>query len=516
VTGLLVRTWLRRDLVLVGVWVALVQLVVVASAASVESVYPTRADQVAAARELNDDPATVALYGPVLDVHSLGELAMTKVTVLYAVVAALMFVVVVRRHTRGEEESGGAELLGGTAVSRDTLLAAALAEGAVLAAGSAALAAVLCAVGGLPVAGSAAFGLMWLGVGLVGTALGAVAAQLSASGRTCLGTGVVALGALYALRMVGDVGPGWVAWLSPFGWNTRFSAWSEPRWWLLGLYAATSVALAGLALSLSRRRDLGSGLLAARAGRATGPAWLGSPTGLVWRTHRAAMAGWSLAAVLVGVLAGALAPSVQDLLDNPTGRQLLESLGGAGSVEDSMLAAVLGVAGLLATCCGIVVVGHASADERAGRAEELLATATSRTSLQWSSLLLALAATAWMLLLTGLATGLTLGRDLDRMVLAGLAQVPAAWVVLAATALLQAVRSSWAVAGWGVLAVTFVLREVADLLSLPAWLADLSPYSHVPAMPAASWSTGAFLALCGVAAVGLVAASVRLRSRDIG
>ena len=61
--------------------------------------------------------------------HSLGELAMTKVTVLYAVILALMFVVVVRRHTRTEEESGHAELLAGTAIGRDALLAGAVVEG---------------------------------------------------------------------------------------------------------------------------------------------------------------------------------------------------------------------------------------------------------------------------------------------------------------------------------------------------------------------------------------------------
>ena len=84
----------------------------------------------AAARAINASAAIVALYGPILDVRSLGELAMTKLTVLYAVVVALLVLVLVRRHTRVDEESGHAELLGGTAVGRDALLAAALLEGA--------------------------------------------------------------------------------------------------------------------------------------------------------------------------------------------------------------------------------------------------------------------------------------------------------------------------------------------------------------------------------------------------
>ena len=67
----------------------------------------------AAAEAINASPAIVALYGPILDVHSLGELAMTKMTVIYAVFVAIMFLVLVRRHTRVEEENGQTELVGG-------------------------------------------------------------------------------------------------------------------------------------------------------------------------------------------------------------------------------------------------------------------------------------------------------------------------------------------------------------------------------------------------------------------
>ena len=119
----LVRVALRRDRVIASVWVLLLVVVVYASAAATESLYPTVADRVTAAEAINNSAAIVALYGPILDVTSLGELAMTKLTVLYAVFVALLFLVLVRRHTRTEEESGRAELLGGTAVGRDAQLA---------------------------------------------------------------------------------------------------------------------------------------------------------------------------------------------------------------------------------------------------------------------------------------------------------------------------------------------------------------------------------------------------------
>ena len=146
----LVRVALRRDRVIASVWVLLLVVVVYASAAATESLYPTVADRVTAAEAINNSAAIVALYGPILDVTSLGELAMTKLTVLYAVFVALLFLVLVRRHTRTEEESGRAELLGGTAVGRDAQLAAAVLESALVALVLGVLAAAASVAGGLP------------------------------------------------------------------------------------------------------------------------------------------------------------------------------------------------------------------------------------------------------------------------------------------------------------------------------------------------------------------------------
>ncbi len=112
-TALLLRLAARRDRVMVPVWLGVLVLVCYASAASTTSLYTTEADRVSAAEAINASPGIVALYGPILDVHSTGELAMTKMTVTYAVFVAIMMLFVVRRHTRTDEENGQAELLGG-------------------------------------------------------------------------------------------------------------------------------------------------------------------------------------------------------------------------------------------------------------------------------------------------------------------------------------------------------------------------------------------------------------------
>jgi ABC-2 type transport system permease protein len=246
--GALTRFALRRSRILVGAWALVLAAVCYASAAATGGLYATAADQVSAAESINASSALVALYGPILDVHSLGELAMTKTTVTYAVLVMALPIALVRRHTRVEEESGRAELLGGLAVDPRAPLVSALVLGAVVSALVAVLATLGDIAGGLPVAGSLWFGGSWLGIGLVGTGLGAVCAQLSPNARTCGGvaSGVVAV--LYALRALGDTTSArWLSWLSPFGWSTQLRAWSGPRAWVLLLDLGLALLLSGAA-----------------------------------------------------------------------------------------------------------------------------------------------------------------------------------------------------------------------------------------------------------------------------
>ena len=510
------RHALRRDRVLVTVWTTLLVVVVYASAAATGSLYPTDADRVEAVRAINNSAAVVALYGPILDEHSLGELAMTKMTVLYAVILALMFLVVVRRHTRTEEESGHAEMLGGTAIGRDALLAGAVLEGVALSVGVGALAALASVVGGLPLAGSVGFGASWAGVGLVAVGVTALACQLSASSRTCGGFAAAAIAVLYLMRAVGDVKVERLSWLTPFGWSTRLRAWSDPRWWVLALYVVLAAATCAGAQLLRSRRDLGSGVFPARPGPAHGSPRLADALALGWRVHRPALTAWTLGVAAWGLILGGIAPGVGDLLDTDAGRTMIESIGGVGALEDALLAAVLSIGAVVITCFGLTVLARGSTDEHDGRTEQVLATASSRGSALVATLLLGFGGVAWLLAVTGLTTGLGLGRDVAGLLGAAVAQVPAVWVVLAIGTLLFAVRSRWAVAGWGVLTLFLVLGQLGDLLHLPGWVIGLSPYSRVPAMPVEPFSAGPEAVLVALSAVLLAAAWWRYRSRDIG
>jgi ABC-2 type transport system permease protein len=162
------------------------------------------------------------------------------------------------------------------------------------------------------------------------------------------------------------------------------------------------------------------------------------------------------------------------------------------------------------------VVVRASADEHEGRTEQVLATATSRSRALVATLVVALGGVGWLLLATGLATGVGLGRDIGRLMVAGLAQWPAVALVVSLGALLYGVRGGWSVAAWLLIGVFFLLSELGVLLDLPGWVTGLSPYAHTSAMPVEPFRAAPALVLTGLTAACLLAAWWRFRRRDIG
>ncbi|UDY25130.1 ABC transporter permease [Nocardioides sp. Kera G14] len=515
-TALLLRQNLRRDRIIAPVWIAVMVVMTYASAASTTTLFKTTADRLRLATSINEQPALRALYGPILDPGSVGELAMSKMTELYALFAAVLFVILVRRHTRVEEESGRSELIGATVVGRDAPMAAVLVECAGLAAvlglavGGSAIA------GGLPVSGSVWFGLTWAGTALVGTAVAAVAVQLSASARTCGGFIAGMLGGIFLLRALGDGGRWtWLSWLSPLGWNTQLRAWSDPRGWAVLLYPAITAVLLVLARELRAHRDLGGGLIAARPGRVVGPAWVRSPIALILRLQRTSLILWTVAIAFMGVAFGAMAPGLDDMVESVgSGQELIDRLGGV------MIAAVLSIGAMIITCFAVTVINHSSADETDGRLEMVLSTGASRRGWYAGTVVVAFAGAGWLVFVLGLGLwlgyGLAGGNDPYAALGASLAWIPAVTLVAAFGLLAWSFRPSWSIVGWFALVLFLLLTVVGELLELPEWVIDLSPYSAVPQYPAEAWRWMPLIVLAVLATLATVGAWFRFRERDIG
>jgi ABC-2 type transport system permease protein len=230
--------------------------------------------------------------------------------------------------------------------------------------------------------------------------------------------------------------------------------------------------------------------------------------------HGATLVVWSGAVATLGLLFGFIAPGLDDLLDTGSAQELIDRLGG------QLLAAVLSMVAILVTCYAVSVVSHAGRDEVDGRAEEVLSTGTSRGRWLGASLLVALVGSSWLLLVTGLTLWIGYatagGPPAGDLVAAALAWSPAVWTVTGLAAVLLALRASWAVLGWAWPVLFLTLTVIGELLRFPGWLTGLSPYTHVPQMPAEPWRWGPEVALTVFAAAVMAAAWLRFGDRDIG
>jgi ABC-2 type transport system permease protein len=517
--------WLaiRRDRVLLPVWIGSLALMSAFTVRATIDLYNTALALRSAARGINDSPALVALYGPIPDETSLGAIAVFKLILTGGLFVGFLTALIVRRHTRVDEESGRAELLGGTVIGSRAILVAALAEATLAAVLVGVTVAVANDVAGLDSTGSWVFGAGWMGLGLVSAAIAAVGAQLSASARTGAGIVAASLGAAFLMRSLGDVAAPWLTWLSPIGWVSKAEPYAANRWWVVLL----PVLLAGtgffLALVLRDRRDLGSGVFPARPGLADGREWLGSVTALWWRLGRIPLVVWTGGLVLFGALLGGVAPQVGDMLMSERAREMFERLGGVGTLQDMFLSAEASIMAIVVTAYAITVVTRAAAEETDGRAELVLPTRTTRAQVFAATAGLAGAGATLLMLAFGLSASVSFGlqeggvaESLGRVLPAAVVQLPAIWLVLALALAVWAGRARLSYLAWVILVVALVLGQLGELLGLPTWMVDLSPYSHVPRLPVEEMSWPPVLALTGLAGLVAAAAWWRYRARDIG
>lgn len=522
----LLRLALRRDRVLLPAWLALFVLMAGVSAEAVSGLYPTVADRVSAARGINASTSLVAMFGPIYDLSSAGALAMFKMGTMGAVMLAILTVVIVVRHTRAEEETQRLEMLGATVVGR----AAPLAATGLLVVGMNVVLGVLTALTliayNLEVAGAWSFGMAWAACGIAFGAVAAVTAQLGRTARAATAMGSMVVAVAYLLRAVGDATSGVetsvLSWLSPVGWSQQVRAFAGNRWSVLVVPLGFAALVGAAGYAINRRRDMGAGLIADRAGPAEARPQLSRPWGLAWRLHRGLLAGWLVGFVVMGAVLGGLASNIGGLLDSPQAMQLITQLGGVKGIADAFLAAELSIAGVVAAAFAVQATGRLRVEETAGRAEPLLSGALPRS--RWASghLAVALLGSAALLLALGVAVGAAHAwqtgdaGQVGRLVAAAAAQIPAAWVLVGVVMALVGLLPRATAGGWAALVGFLLLGELGPVLRLPQVVMDLSPFAHVPRLPGGPFSVVP-LAWLLLVAVGLVAVGLfGLSRRDVG
>jgi ABC-2 type transport system permease protein len=522
-TGPLLQLALRRDRVMIPIWLYALVASVVGTAWSYRSLYPTVADRRRFAKSAESNGATRGLYGHVYGPDSVGGLTAWRLVALGGVLLAVFIVLVVIRHSRAEEQSGRIELLSATVVGRAAPLAAAVGAGLIAAFAVSVLVAAGLIVMGLPVAGSLAFGAAWLGLGVVFAGVGSVAAQLTSSARTARGSAIAVLGACFAVRVIADDSVGWLTWCTPFGWAQQLRPFGGNRWWVLLFPVLASAALVAVGYALHARRDLGAGLLPGRPGPAHAGRLLSSTLGLTARLGRGSLLAWFVGSCIYGLVIGGVASSVSELTNGSKATEdLLAKLGGRGGLIDAFLGATLGIATLAAAAFGVTAMLRAREEESTGRLDAVLATGVGRLRWFGGHLVFALFGTTALVLGAGLSAGImhgsastNVGHQVGAVVTATAVQLPAVWLVTSLSAVLVGCAPRAAQASWALVGVCAAVSLIGPIANAGQAVLDVSPFSHLPATPGLAVPTGAVSWTLVLVGVAVAVAVIGLRRRDI-
>ncbi|MFJ4842134.1 ABC transporter permease [Streptomyces sp. NPDC088746] len=525
-TRTLIRFNLRRDRVRLPVWILALFVGTASTASNYTTLYADPADRASVVTTMKS-PAGLAMTGPgrYLDDYTFGSMTSHQLLGFTAVLVGLMSVLIITRHTRDEEETNRAELVRSTVVGRHAHLAAALSV-AVLANLALAL---LLAVGlgsmgidSIDSGGSLLYGFSHAAVGVVFAGVAAVTVQITAHTRGASGMAMAVIGLAYVLRAAGDAGgDDALSWLSPVGWVQRTYPYVDDRWWPLLLCAALASLCSGAGFVLSTRRDVGAGLRAARLGSPVASRSLTRPLGFALRLHRSVLAGFGAGLFLMGVMYGSILGDADDMLKNVDQlHEALEDIGGT-SMAESFASMVMVVLAVVAAVYVVTAALRPRSEENAGRVEPLLATGLSRARWAGSHFAVALAGGTVMLLLAGLGIGVAGAASAGdsglilKLVGAALAYAPALWVTVGVAAVLFGWLPRAAPAAWAVPVYAFVVGYLGQLLRFPHWMNNVSPFGHVPQLPAApmSWTPMAVLTL--IAAALILLGLEGFRRRDL-
>lgn len=534
-TWQLTKLALRLDRIKMPVWVLAISGLMFASVPAIEDLIGGQRELVSYVTTRVNSVAS-RVFGGTIDGPFLGEVLIAEMYLFTAVLIAFMSTLSMVRHTRQNEETNRSELIGSTVVGRYSEITAAFIVTSLANIVTCALLFVAMTTIDIPTTGALGLAGVFLAVGFMFMAVAAIAAQLSETSRGANSICAIAIGAFFLIRGIGDalgtvsadglsVDPNFLSWLSPLGWGNLVRPFTAQNWWILGLFTgATIVTLIAAAIML-RRRDIGMGILPARSGRAYAKPSLLSTRGLAIKLQKNIFIGWLTLSLILGITFGSLAKEFATLLsENEELAQAFGEIPEGGDITDIFFAAMFGFTAIVITGYCLQALMKAKSEETTGHLEAVLSTATGRLKWIISHLAPTFIGSIIIFIATGIGASLTyiliesgVGfEQFTRFAVAPLVYLPAVLVLLSFGIFLYAFVPRFSTAGmWAAFIFCFVVIQLAELLNLPDWIVNASPYSHIPLVPSEDLTLAPLAILTAIAAVFTVTGLARFNSRDL-
>ncbi|HMK54363.1 MAG TPA: hypothetical protein VK444_06240 [Methanobacteriaceae archaeon] len=522
-TKIMIKLALRRDRIIIPLFILFMVLLIVGIAASFVNLYSDTAVRLGFYLQMQNNPAIVAMLGSVLD-PSIGGLTAWRTSVAGPLIIALISIFLIIRHTRSEERKGRLELLDSGVMGRQAALTSAL----ITTFGVNIIISLLIVLGlislGLEFNSSLVLAISFGVFGCLFASIAAVTVQLTESSSDARYISVGLLVGFFILRILGwDNGNlSWISWLSPVGWVHYTRAFAGNDFWVFGIFLIFIAGLTIAAYWLLSMRDLGSGIITQRSGPANASKRFSSSLALAWRLQRGMLIFWVVVFALMGIMMGYTAQTVTDAITaNPQFLQLLSHLSNGGPA-DSYFALVLASLGEVFAVYAILATSRLRSEESKRHSEMLLTSSVSRSQWVVSNLIFAVLGPALVMIIFALALGLTYGynsgnlqENLLRILAASLVYLPAVWMLTGITMLLFGLLPRLTALSWAALGVFVVVDLLGEFFDISQWILNLSPFTQVPKLFAGDMISTSLAWLFVLATALMFIGMLSFRHRDI-
>ncbi|WP_165005711.1 MULTISPECIES: tetronasin resistance protein [unclassified Enterococcus] len=479
--------------------------------------------------ETLQNPAMIAMVGstPVssADQYTLGAMYAQEMLLFCGVFAAVLSILQVISQTRKKEDLGLIELVRSYSVGRQANSLAVLIETIVInlvLAGVISGLMIVFQVETITVEGALLFGLSVGSAGVFGGMIALFFAQLMPNASSATGASLAFLGLMYLVRAGTDIGAEAFSMANPLGWIYLTYPFTENNW--LPLLYLVSVALIGSAAAffLEEHRDLNTGYLREREGRASTKRSLLSIRGLLLYLNRGMILSWLAAFAVLGAAYGSIYGNMQTFLEsNELMKQMFIKSG--ISLEKNFTSTILVVLACLAAILPIAVVHKTFAEEKHGRMAQLFSTKVSRNQLYWSTMLIAAGAAILAIFVSAGSLGLAALSVMDESTTMDLPMFLGSGFNLLPSILFFGSLSGF-LFGWipkagkivyVYLGYSFAINYFGNLLDLPEWFTKTAIQSWVPRLPVDSFEWPVFLTILFLSVLLAVLGAVGYRHRDL-
>ena len=524
-TGVLKRFILRRDRIRLLVWIFGISMFAILVAALVPELYMAGTDKMVLAETMKNPAITFMLgYSAGLDNYTDGAVMGHFMLVFTAIFIAIMSILFVTRHTREDEEEGRTEMINSLQVGRLSFITSSY----VLLVITHIITSLIIAFGiyaldyeTMNLEGSLLFGAAIGAVGVFYASLTVLFAQLVSNSRATLGLSFAFLIIEYIVRGAGDVSDSASSLISPLGLIVRTEVYVNNNWWPILVLIGISLLIFIIALYLNSIRDLGAGFLPTRQGRKNASGFLRSPFGLALRLQKTTIISWIVGMIVLGIAYGSLLGDLEGFLNNSELiMQIIPEAEGMNLTERfiTMLITIVSVIGTIPVAMFVLKL---SSEEKKKRSEPLLTSPTSRNNLIYSYIVIGLLGGIVIQLASviGLWSGAVFVMEdviaFEVLFQALFANIPAMWIFVGVVAFLIGWFPRLTGLTWGLLAYSFFVEYMGEMLKLPEWMNKISPFYHIPSIPAEKLEASTLLMITCIAFLLIGLGSVGYNRRDI-